>query len=117
MRPEHGAGCGGDALHIKIAGQQQGGGGVSHLLLEKVLIAEMGQVVGGIGMPQHVLNPSAFFQDAGPAPYFPPFLFPVGRADGTGGGTGGRHPAEDGTQHGKDGNMAAPSRFGMGGRQ
>ena len=117
MRPEHGAGCGGDTLHIKIAGQQQGGGGVSHLLLEKVLIAEMGQVVGGVGMPQHVLNPSAFLQDAGPAPYFLPFLFPVGRADVTGGGTGGRHPAEDGTQHGKDGNMAAPSRFGMGGRQ
>ena len=65
MRPEHGAGCGGDTLHIKIAGQQQGGGGVPHLLLKKVLIAEMGQVIGGVGMPQHVLNPSAFLQDAG----------------------------------------------------
>ena len=84
MRPEHGAGCGGDSVHVKIAGQKQGGGGVPHLLLKKVLIAEMGQVVGGVGMPQHVLHPSAFFQDAGPAPYFPPFLFPVGRANGTG---------------------------------
>lgn len=33
-----------------------------HLLLKKVLIAEMGQVVGGVGMPQHVLHPSAFFR-------------------------------------------------------
>lgn len=51
---------------------------MSHLLLEKVLIAEMGQVVGGVGMPQHVLNPSAFLQDAGPAPYFLPFLSQLG---------------------------------------
>ena len=42
MRPEHGAGCGGDSVHVKIAGQKQGGGGVPHLLLKKVLIAEMG---------------------------------------------------------------------------
>lgn len=117
MRPEHGAGCGGDSVHVKITGQKQGGGGVPHLLLKKVLIAEMGQVVGGVGMPQHVLHPSAFFQDAGPAPYFHPFLFPVGRANGTGGGTGGRRPAEDGAQHGKDGNVAAPACFGMAGRQ
>lgn len=62
MRPEHGAGCGGDSVHVKITGQKQGGGGVPHLLLKKVLIAEMGQVVGGVGMPQHVLHPSAFFR-------------------------------------------------------
>ena len=54
MRPDHGAGCGGDSVHVKITGQKQGGGGVPHLLLTQVLIAEMGQVVGGVGMPQHV---------------------------------------------------------------
>ena len=50
----------------------------------------MGQVVGERRYASARPAPIRFFQDAGPAPYFHPFLFPVGRANGTGGG-----PAED----------------------